>query len=134
LSFEVGAQSSHPAGDPISRNNNGEEDHRRGYKSAYCLPQLLAESTLRPATAAAVDLLLSYRTFLHINYLYLPCITDSSFILTTYCQHDVPDPSRRPSRTMLGIEPTVAWAPTCQCCGGSMLSLFRLCIAPGWLG
>ncbi|KAJ7798368.1 hypothetical protein B0H14DRAFT_2617948 [Mycena olivaceomarginata] len=50
-----------------------------------------------------------------------------------YCQCDVPDPSRRPSRTTPGIEPTVAWAPTRQCCGGSMLSLFRLCVAPGWV-
>jgi hypothetical protein len=78
-------------------------------------------------------LLLSYRISPYIIYLYLSCITDSLFILTMYCQCNVPDPSCRPSWTMLGIEPTVAWAPTHQCCGGSMLSLFRLCIAPGWL-
>ncbi|KAJ7612887.1 hypothetical protein DFH06DRAFT_147379 [Mycena polygramma] len=29
--------------------------------------------------------------------------------------------------------PTVAWAPTCQRCGGDVLSLCRLCVAPGWL-
>ncbi|KAF8216560.1 hypothetical protein K438DRAFT_396585 [Mycena galopus ATCC 62051] len=55
------------------------------------------------------------------------------FILTTYRQCNVPDPSCQPSRTTPGIELTVAWAPTRQCCGGSMLSLFRLCVAPGWL-
>ena len=78
-------------------------------------------------------LLLSYRTSLHIIYSYLAHTADILFILITYRQWDVPNPSHRPSRTMPGIEPIVAWAPTRQCCGGSMLSLFRLCVAPGWL-
>ncbi|KAJ6603709.1 hypothetical protein B0H10DRAFT_2079008 [Mycena sp. CBHHK59/15] len=54
-------------------------------------------------------------------------------LLTTYCQCDEQDLSHWPSWTTLEIEPTVAWAPTCQCLGGDVLSLFCLCIAPGWL-
>ncbi|KAJ7799112.1 hypothetical protein B0H13DRAFT_1933376 [Mycena leptocephala] len=50
-----------------------------------------------------------------------------------YHQRDVPDPSHRPSRTTPRIEPTVAWDPTCQRLAGDVLSLFHLCVAPGWL-
>jgi hypothetical protein len=51
-------------------------------------------------------------------------------ILSMYRQRDEPDPSRRPSRTTLGIKPTMDWAPTSQCLAGDMLSLFCLCVAP----
>ncbi|KAJ7494008.1 hypothetical protein FB451DRAFT_1164875 [Mycena latifolia] len=51
--------------------------------------------------------------------------------LLTYRQCEEPYPSHRPSRTTPGIEPTMDWAPICQCLAGDMLSLLRLCVAPG---
>jgi hypothetical protein len=52
---------------------------------------------------------------------------------STYCQRQELSPNLRPSRTTPGIEPTVAWAPTCQRFAGNVLSLWRLCVAPGLL-
>ncbi|KAJ7743595.1 hypothetical protein B0H16DRAFT_1463584 [Mycena metata] len=51
----------------------------------------------------------------------------------TYRQRDELNLSHQPSRTTPGIEPTVAWAPTCQRLAGDVLSLLRLCVAPGLL-
>ena len=90
-----------------------------------------------PETSSSIRLsrgkysLLGFRTLQHIRLLTYHLYYSLFLFLSTYRQRDEPDPSRRPSRTTPGIEPTMDWAPTSQCLAGDMLSLFCLCVDPG---
>jgi hypothetical protein len=87
-----------------------------------CFPQNIEH--ISSATSETFDTgLLDLLPIFLLKYLIL---YRHSTLCTMYCQRDKFNSSLRLSRITPGIEPTVAWAPTCQRLAGDVLSLLRL--------